>query len=129
MKNLKYTLLFLSSILAFTTPATAAAADKAILCSKIRGTDLVFPKGADLRVLAYDVKTKTYTINSFKLPGEDSSRVTPEALANAVPAVKRMKDVLRKNPEEILDAVYKAVIDIPTLFPKELDARVGCTEK
>jgi hypothetical protein len=123
--KLKYAVLLLFGFFAL----NAGAAGKANLCSKIRGTDLVFPKDAELRILAYDVKTKTYTINSYKFPGEDSSNVTPEALAEAVPKVKRMKDILRQNPEEIVDAVYKAAVNIPTLFPKEMEARVGCTEK
>lgn len=110
-------------LLMSSSPSFAGAAKA---CPDVRGTDLVFPKGRELRVLRYDEESDTYEIGSQNFPGEDPSTVTPDALAQTVPKVREIKRELREHPEEIIDAVYKPEADVPTLTTKQLAQRKLC---
>lgn len=121
-------ILLLFPVLGFAKVALPVAAVSTI-CPANRGTDLVFPKKSEFKIVSYDKKTKTYAIESVQLPGEGESHITPEALVEGVSKLKNRLFYLREHPEEILEEVYVSASDIPTLFDRELKAREGCMNK
>ena len=119
----------LSFICALVFTTEASGAEKVKICSTAPGKDLVFPKNVEMKIESYDPKTKTYSATTFRLPGEDETIVTLDALAEAIPKLKRRISELRRNPESIVDEVYTPTFDVIALLPTERDARAGCTEK
>lgn len=103
----------------------ACAAHAADPCA-LKGGDLVFPKGKQLRVLQYDRPTDTFQIQSFKFPGEGISHVTREVLAESLDVDAARKRAILREPDDMVDAVYTTRTDVATLFARELKARGGC---
>lgn len=105
-----------------------AEAKTAVLrkCPKTNGTDLKIPKGAKYQIHSYDEATNSYQVYHTTFTAEGDSWVTLEALAAAVPAIKAIEADLHKKPDDIVDGVYTLEKDVPTLFPKERNARRDC---
>lgn len=121
--------LFLIYPLLLALPASAGQKQKpavAHTCPATDGTDLVLPKGAKYQILSYDEATKTYKVYSTKFTAEGDSSVTLEGLAKGIKEVRDRKYEIAKKPDDIVDSVYTLDNDVPTLFPKEIEARRGC---
>lgn len=95
-------------------------------CPKELGTDLTFPKGKAFEIMEYIPQTETYRVLSVRLPDESEMFVTLEALVLAVPKIRANRDVIVRNPQEIVGQKYLGQKDLKVLTDKEVEARRGC---
>lgn len=124
--------LLLGAILFATqAPAKNVAADNertpaGFKCPNALGSDLDFPKGKAFEVVEYHPETETYRVLSVKFPDESEMFVTLEALVISSDKIAAKRDVIVRNPQEIVGHKFTGKKDLKVLNEKELEARRGC---
>lgn len=120
----------LTSLLAvaFALPASATeiASEQVKLCRTKMGTDLKYPAKTKFQIVKYDANTDTYDIQSPELPGEGISIVAFQTIMKNVKEVRAIESLVKRKSEDIVDNIYTSDNELPTLFPKEKEAREGC---
>lgn len=104
----------------------ALAADRKADPCATKGTNLAYPKGKKIEIVAYHASSATFEIQSPDFPGEGTSFVTFDGLADGVKAVRTKRGAIAADPASLKGAIFTTDKPIPTLFERETEARAEC---